>query len=158
MSEQKPPQPQQPAQISAGAQYVKDLSFESPNAPQIFASSQSQPEISVGVNVQSRPMGEGAFEVVLAIKVEARIGGKTAYIAELAYAGMFGAPAMPEDQLKLFLLAEAPRLLFPFARAILADAVRDGGFAPVLLSPIDFAALYKSNQGTVGLMSAQGAA
>jgi len=150
--------PPQPVPISIGAQYIKDLSFESPGAPQIFATAPSQPEINVGVNVHSRTLGEHAYEVLLAIKLEAKLSGKLAYIAELSYGGAFSIPQMPEEQLRLFLLVEAPRLLFPFARAILADAVRDGGFAPVMLSPIDFMALYQSNRGTVGLMPAQGAA
>jgi preprotein translocase subunit SecB len=152
------PQQQPPAQIGLGAQYVKDLSFESPNAPQVFSAANNQPEINVGVNVHSRSLGDHAYEALLAIKLEAKLAGKTAYIVELSYGGVFVVPAMPEDQLKLFLMVEAPRLLFPFARAIIADAVRDGGYAPLLLSPMDFMALYHANKGAVGLMPAQGAA
>jgi preprotein translocase subunit SecB len=148
----------QPTQIGIGAQYVKDLSFESPNAPQVFSIPNSQPEINIGVNVASRNLDASAHEVLLALKLEAKLAGKTAYIVELAYAGVFVLPKMPDDQTKMFLMVEAPRLLFPFARAIVADAVRDGGFAPMMLSPIDFMALYQANKGTVGLMPTQGAA
>jgi len=159
MSETQKTQAQpQPVQISIGVQYVKDLSFESPNAPQVFASVQGQPEINVGVNVHTRALGDHGYEVLLVIKLDAKLSGKTAYIAELSYGGVFVVSALPEEQLKLFLLTEAPRLLFPFARAVMADAIRDGGFAPVMLSPIDFMALYQSNQGAVGLMPTQGAA
>ena len=152
------PQQQKPVQISLGAQYIKDLSFESPNAPQIFAAANAQPEINIGVNVHSRGLGDHGYEVMLAIKLEAKLSGKIAYIVELSYGGVFVVPAMPEEPLKLFLLTEAPRLLFPFARAIIADAVRDGGFAPMMLSPIDFMALYQSNKENVGTMQTQGAA
>jgi preprotein translocase subunit SecB len=155
---EKPQSPQPPTQIGIGAQYVKDLSFESPNAPQVFSIPNNQPEINFSVNVHSRNLADRAFEVLLALKLEAKLAGKTAYIVELSYGGVFVLPAMPEDQTKMFLMVEAPRLLFPFARAVVADAIRDGGFAPMMLSPIDFMALYQANKDTVGLMPTQGAA
>jgi preprotein translocase subunit SecB len=144
--------------VGMGAQYIKDFSFESPNVPQVFSQLQTQPQLSIDVNVLSRSLGEGAFESVLKLKLESRINGKTAFIAELSYAGLFGLPELPEDQIKLFLLVEAPRLLFPFARSIIANAVREGGFPNIVIQPIDFMSLYASQRGDVGAMATAGAA
>lgn len=144
--------------VGLGAQYVKDFSFESPNAPQIFASLQNQPQLSIDVNVMSRGMEQGAYECVLKLKLESKIGGKTAFIAEIAYAGLFGLPQVPQEQVKLFLMVEAPRLLFPFARAIVANAVREGGFPNIVIQPIDFMALYASQKDGLGNMTTAGAA
>jgi preprotein translocase subunit SecB len=156
------PQPSSPPagsmQIGIGAQYIKDFSFESPGAPQIFAPTQTAPELNIGVNVHTRGMGENAYEVLLALKLDTKLGGKTAFIAELTYGGVFMIPALPEDQLKMFLLVEAPRLLFPFARSIIANVVREGGFPPVMINPIDFMALYLANKDNIGTMPAAGAA
>ena len=153
-----PPQPIQ-VQIGLGTQYIKDFSFENPNAPQIFSLLQSQPQLGMDVDVMSRSLSEGTFEAVLKLKVESKLGDKTAFIAELAYAGLFGLPAqLPEDQIKLFLMVEAPRLLFPFARAIIATAVREAGYPNIVLQPIDFMSLYVSQRGNVGAMTAAGAA
>ena len=132
---------------SAGliSQYVKDLSFENPNAPAIYQSQQA-PEIDVQFNIGSGQVGEDVHEVTLKIDVKADSAGQTAFIAELSYAGLFGLRNVPDDSIQPFLLGEAPRLLFPFARRVLADAVRDGGFPPLLLEPIDFAQLYMQQQ------------
>ena len=92
------------------------------------------------------------------LRLEAKLEDKTAFIAELTYAGIFTVLNVPEEQLKMLLLIECPRLLFPFARAIMADAVRDGGFPQILIAPIDFAALYQANKNNVGTMTAAGAA
>src|SRR6185437_13684194 len=143
-----------PVPFGISAQYIKDFSFESPNAPQIFAPAQTPPELSMGVNVRTRPLAPNGHEVLLLLRLEAKVGDKTAFIAELTYGGVFSLPAMPEEQLKLMLLIECPRLLFPFARAIMAEAIRDGGFPHVLITPIDFAALYQANSGNVGTMTA----
>ncbi|MGE3623608.1 MAG: protein-export chaperone SecB [Bdellovibrionales bacterium] len=155
--------PEQPAplpsmQIGVNAQYIKDFSFESPNAPQIFAPSEVAPELNMGVNLRTRPLGETAHEVLLMLRLEARLGDKTAFIAELTYGGVFALPKLPEEQLKLVLLIECPRLLFPFARGVIANAIREGGFPQVLITPIDFAALYNANRNSVGTMTAAGAA
>jgi preprotein translocase subunit SecB len=158
----QPPGPGEPQgqnlQIGIGAQYIKDLSFESPSAPQIFAPTQAAPSINMGVNVHSRGIGENTFEVVLALKMDAKLEGKTAFIAELSYGGVFMLPVLPEEQMKVFLLVEGPRLLFPFARAILSHAVREGGFPHVMITPIDFMALYAANKNNVGTMPTVGAA
>ncbi len=145
-------------QVGVGAQYIKDFSFESPNAPQIFAPTQSSPEINMGVNVNTRAVGDGAYEVVLILKLEAKIDGKSAFIAELSYGGVFMLPGMPEQQLRAFLLVECPRILFPFARQVLMNAVREGGFPHVMISPIDFGALYMANKDNIGTLMTAGAA
>ena len=123
------------------SQSVKDRSFENPNAPAIFQI-QAAPQIDVQFNIGTAQVGEEVHEVVLRVEVRAETEGQVAFIVELTYAGIFGLRNIPEEHVQPFLLAEAPRLLFPFARRVLADAVRDGGFQPLLLEPIDFAAIY----------------
>jgi preprotein translocase subunit SecB len=123
------------------SQYVKDLSFENPNAPAVYQW-QGQPQIEVQFNIGAQRLGEDIHEVDLKIEVTARSEGNTAFAVELLYAGLFALRNVPEEQLQPFLLAEAPRLLFPFARRVIADAIRDGGFPPLVLDPIDFGALY----------------
>ncbi|MGE4351326.1 MAG: protein-export chaperone SecB [Bdellovibrionales bacterium] len=153
------PQETAPAQVAVHAQYIRDFSFESPNAPQIFSPDQPQPHIDMGVNVQTRALDKNnTYEVALMIKLEAKNEKTTAFIAELAYAGIFGMPPLTEEQLKLFLLIEAPRLLFPFARNILANAIRDGGFPQVLINPIDFAGLYQQQISKMEAAPASGTA
>lgn len=129
-------------QIGILAQYVKDLSFENPNAPMVYQWQDQQPRIDVQFNIGSAPVSDDVHEVSLKIDVRALIGDQTAFAVELVYAGLFGLRNVPEDQLQPFLLAEAPRILFPFARRVISDTVRDGHFPPLLLEPIDFGALY----------------
>jgi preprotein translocase subunit SecB len=144
------------------SQYVKDLSFENPNAPAVYQW-QGQPNIDVQFNIGANQVADDVHEVALKIEVKATAADKVAFQVEIVYAGLFGLRNIPEDQLQPFLLAEAPRILFPFARRVLADTVRDGGFAPLMLEPIDFAALYIAQaeaagaQGT-GALEAQGTA
>ena len=128
-------------QVGMIAQYVKDLSFENPNAPAVYQW-QGQPRIDVQFNIGAQTVGDDVHEVALKVDVTAMSADKTAFQVELVYAGLFGIRNVPEDQAQAFLLAEAPRLLFPFARRVLADAIRDGNFPPLLLEPIDFGALY----------------
>ncbi|QLC24426.1 protein-export chaperone SecB [Parasphingopyxis algicola] len=123
------------------AQYVKDLSFENPNSPGIYQANET-PKIDVQFNIGSDAAGEGVWEVMLKMDVSAKLEQGTAFQVELAYAGLFALSNIPDQQREAFLLVEAPRILFPFARRILADTVRDGNFPPLMLEPIDFAALY----------------
>ncbi len=140
--------------VQLNAQYLKDLSFESPNAPAIFATPPtSEPRLEVAVNVQTQALGQAQdpsttmFEITLRVRTEAKFGDKTGFIVELSYAGVATLPKnISEPQRKHLLLVEAPRQLFPFARAIVADAVRDGGFPPVLLSPIDFTTMVRDSE------------
>ena len=139
----------QPA-VGIITQYVKDLSFENPNAPMIFQS-QAQPRIDVQFNIGSQQVAEDVYEVVLKIEAKAQVDDQVAFQIELSYAGLFGLRNVPEDQLQGFLLAEAPRLLFPFARRVVSDATRDGNYPPLMLEPIDFGALYMQQaQGQLG--------
>ena len=128
------------------SQYVKDLSFENPNSPAVYQW-QTQPNIDVQFNIGSSQLGDDVYEVVLKIDVKAEGDDKqVAFQVELVYAGLFGIRSVPAEQIPPFLLAEAPRILFPFARRVLSDAVRDGGFPPLMLEPIDFAQLYMQQQ------------
>ncbi len=124
------------------AQYVKDLSFENPNAPAVYQV-QQQPRIDVQFHIGVAPVADEVHEVTMKIEVRALGDGDSVMFAvELIYAGLFGARNVEPEQLAPFLYAEAPRLLFPFARRIVAEVVRDGNFPPLLLDPIDFAAMY----------------
>jgi preprotein translocase subunit SecB len=122
-------------------QYVKDLSFENPNSPNVYQW-QEQPQIDIQFNIAADIVGDDLHEVVLKIDVKAVSPLGTAFAVDLSFGALFGIRNVPEDQIQPFLFAEAPRLVFPFARRVLADAVRDGGFPPLLLDPIDFGALY----------------
>jgi preprotein translocase subunit SecB len=132
-------------QVALIAQYVKDLSFENPSAPAVYQW-QEQPQIDVQFNIGSQGVGDDVYEVALKIDITAKVQDKTAFQVELLYAGLFGIRNVPEDQMQPFLLAEAPRLLFPFARRVVSDAIRDGNFPPLMLEPIDFGALYLAQQ------------
>jgi preprotein translocase subunit SecB len=128
-------------QVGIISQYVKDLSFENPNSPAVYQW-QVQPQIDVQFNIASNKAADDVYEVVVKIDVRASGDQGVAFAVELSYAGLFGIRNVPEEQIQPFCFAEAPRLLFPFARRVLADAVRDGGFPPLMLEPIDFAGLY----------------
>lgn len=135
-----------PPGLLVNLQYVKDLSFEVPGAPEIFVELKQQPEIAIHLDVNARAVAAGSFEVVLSIRVEAKSAGRMAFLAELDYAGIFTLNNIPQELVEPVLLAEAPRLLFPFARNLVAEVTREGGFPPVLLQPIDFLALWQSRR------------
>jgi len=130
--------------INVLAQYAKDLSFENPNAPRSLAPRQTSPQIEIGVNVNARKVGDTDFEVELAIKGEAKDGETLIFRVDLSYGGVFRVVNIPEDQIHPVVMIECPRLLFPFARQIVAEAVRNGGFPPLMIDPVDFAALYRA--------------
>ena len=165
MSETTPQPAVQPLVVNI--QYVKDLSFEVPGAPQIFSQLKSQPQVSINLEVQARRVQEGqsVFEVAIVIRAEAhdsaaQTNGQatspapTVFVAELTYAGVFTLNGLPDNAIEPVLLVECPRILFPFARNILSDVTRDGGFPPVLLQPIDFVALWQSRRAQAGATSA----
>ena len=131
-----------PAGLFINAQYLKDLSFENPNPIGAYQKDQT-PDIKVNVNTLVKKLPENAFEVTLDIKTEAKNKEKIAFIAEVSYAGIFTLNKIPQDQEKPLLMIEGPRMLFPFARNILAETTRDGGYPPLMLNPIDFNALYQ---------------
>ena len=129
-------------------QYLKDLSFENPNAPTSLAPQTKQPDINISVNVNARNLGTSDFEVELHIDAKAAADGKTIFAGEILYAGVFRMENFPENLLHPAVLIECPRMLFPFARQILADATRNGGFPPLMLDPIDFASMYQKRMQT----------
>jgi preprotein translocase subunit SecB len=138
------PQPQMAMpQIGVLSQYVKDLSFENPNAPRSLAPSPQQPTINIQINVEAAPISQTDFEVTLRLEGKAESQGMMLYSFELVFAGVFRILNVPADSLQPFVLIECPRLLFPFAREIVAKAVSNGGFQPLLLNPIDFVDLYR---------------
>lgn len=124
------------------AQYVKDLSFENPNAPQSLLPGQPQPQVNIAVDVQAQAVGEDVYEVVLQLRCEARQGEAVAFIVELSYGGLFQLPGLPQEHHRPVLMIEGPRMLFPFARAIVSSATREGGYPPLMVNPIDFADLF----------------
>jgi preprotein translocase subunit SecB len=142
-------QPLPPLQLNI--QYTRDLSFEVPGAPAIFVNLREQPRVDIQLDVQARPVEgqQNVFEVALQIRADAKVQDTACFIAELAYCGVFTLN-VPQEHLEPVLLVECPRLLFPFARNILADVTRDGGFPPVLLAPIDFVALWQSRRQQAG--------
>ncbi|WP_297490237.1 protein-export chaperone SecB [Acidocella sp.] len=170
MSEQGAPPAQQPLLLNV--QYTKDLSFEVPGAPSIFTQLRQAPHVAINLDVQVQRLEEGAnvFEVGLAIRAEGTMtppksaGGTeekptTVFIADLVYAGVFTLNNIPENQQEPILLVECPRLLFPFARNILADVTRDGGIPPVMLGPIDFVGLWQQRRtAAIAAASAENAA
>ena len=133
-------------QLGIQTQYVKDLSFENPSALERPPEAERSPQITVNVQVEARRLNEQTFEVVLQITAQASHEEKPVFLVELSYAGVFNFIGIPDNAMEPALLIECPRLLFPFARRIVADVTRDGGFPPLLLAPIDFLALYRNRQ------------
>jgi len=128
-------------QAATLAQYIKDLSVESPSAPNVFQF-QDQPQLDVGFNLNVERVSEDVHEVILKIEVKAQSQSGIHFLVDLSFAGLFGIRNFPEEAVAPFLLVEAPRLLFPFARQIICESVQNMGFPPLLLEPIDFAAAY----------------
>jgi len=133
-------------QVFVNAQYVKDLSFENPRAPQSLIEPATQPEVAINVDVKARNLNPGVYEVVLTINVAANAQGEPVFLVELAYAAVVTIANVAEPVVANFVLVETPRLIFPFARAVIANATRDGGFPPLLINPIDFAELLRRQQ------------
>ena len=142
--------PQEDIPLIVNGQYIKDLSFEAPTTPGIFALiQQDPPNVNINVDVKAQGMQNNVFEVVLVIKAECKTGDSVAFILELSYGGVFTLN-VPQEDLEALLLVECPRLLFPFARNIVADATRDGGFPPVMIGPVDFKAMFQNRQSQEG--------
>ena len=129
-------------QIGVLTQYVKDFSFENPNAPRSMANAQ-QPAINVNIGVEASPLSETDIEVTLRLDGKAEAQGMLLFGFELLYAGLFRIQNVPADSMQPTVMIECPRMLFPFAREIIATATRNGGFPPLLLEPIDFVGLYR---------------
>ena len=127
--------------INALAQYAKDLSFENPNAPRSLQPQEGGPQINIQVNVNAQQIAEADFEVELTLEGDAKIQNEVLFAFELKYAGIFRMRNIPQEQIHPAVMIECPRLLFPFARQIVAEAVRNGGFPPLYIDPIDFVGL-----------------
>ena len=140
-----PPEAAAPPQLNVLAQYTKDLSFEKPNAPTSLAPQQQPPQINIQINVGANNLAENESEVTLSVEGKAESSGKLMFSFDLAYAGVFRIVNVPQENLHPLVMIECPRLLFPFAREIIATAVRDGGFPPLMLDPVDFVGLYRQN-------------
>ncbi|MGX5773278.1 protein-export chaperone SecB [Methylorubrum zatmanii] len=138
--------------INALAQYAKDFSFENPNAPRSLQPQEGGPQINIQVNVNAQQIAEADFEVELTLEGDAKIQNDVLFAFELKYAGIFRMRNIPQDQIHPAVMIECPRLLFPFARQIVAEAVRNGGFPPLYIDPIDFVGLYRQK-----MMEAQAA-
>ncbi|MBV9569705.1 MAG: protein-export chaperone SecB [Alphaproteobacteria bacterium] len=136
------PSPQE-VRVQVLGQYIKDLSFENPGAP---GNAAARPQIELGVDLQARRLDQDRYEVDLKLRVTAKSEDKPLFLLELVYAGMFGIQNAPPEIVQQFLLIEAPHIIFPFARRVVADVIRDGGMPPLLIEPIDFAALYRAKQ------------
>ncbi len=150
MAENETPNPaavgadgQNPPGMRILGQYIKDLSFENPGAPASLTASETQPAIQVSVDVAGRKLSDTDYETELKVTVNAKRGDDTAFLVELAYAGVVQVQNMTNEMLQPLLLMEVPRILFPFARRVIADVTRDGGFPPLMLEPIDFTQLYR---------------
>jgi preprotein translocase subunit SecB len=129
-------------------QYIKDLSFENPNPLKyLVEESDKEPSITVDIQATSNAIAEKIFEVVLHVRVDAKRNDEQMFLGELTYAGLVSIGELPDEFVKPLLLIHCPNLLFPFARNILSDAVRDGGFPPLMLAPVDFAYLYQQQHG-----------
>ncbi len=124
-------------------QYVKDLSFENPNAPRSLQPQEKTPQIGLQINVTPKKIGEHEFEVEISLQGDAKVDENVLFAFDLTYCGIFRIQNVPQDQLPPVLMIECPRLLFPFARQIISETVRDGGFPPFNIDPIDFVALYR---------------
>jgi preprotein translocase subunit SecB len=137
-------QPQQSGpQLSVLGQYIKDFSFENPNAPRSLAPKETQPGINIQINVGVAQLAPTDFEVALKLEGKAEVEGMVLFAFDLTFAGIFRIQNVPQEHLHPLVMIECPRLLFPFAREIVGTAVRNGGFAPLLLDPVDFVALYQ---------------
>ena len=141
--------------ISVVSQYVKDLSFESPGAPQSIRNRTASPAINIGVNVQPRRAENDEIEVELRLEATAKDGETVLFAIELVYAGLFRLINIPQENVTPLTLVECPRLLFPFARQIIADASRNGGFPPLLIDPIDFVQLYRQRMAQMAAATQQ---
>ena len=130
--------------LSVLAQYTKDFSFESPNAPNSLRPRDKAPDIQININVNPTPLSENDFEVELKLDARAVDGDEVLFNVELVYAGIFRVTGIPQEALQPIVLVECPRILFPFARQIVADATRNGNFPPLMIDPVDFAQLYQA--------------
>ena len=145
-------------QLIINAQYIKDFSFENPRAPQSLIQPTAQPSVDINVDVKAQNLGPNVFEVILTINATARAEEDPVFLVELAYGTVVTVQNTPAEMLAPLILVETPRIVFPFARAIIANATRDGGFPPLMINPIDFAELLHRHQAEAQAMASPGSA
>ena len=131
--------------MSMKGQYIKDLSFENPRAPQSLLAMKEPPKIDLNVNLEGQRLQENIFELVIHVSARALQDNKSLFLADLAYGGIFELNNIPEEHHQPVLMVDCAFTLFPYARRVVSDVTRDGGFPPLVLEPIDFAALYQQN-------------
>ena len=153
-----PPPSPEPQQLIFNAQYIKDLSFENPRAPQSLIQQTAQPSVDINVDVKAQNLGPEVFEVILTINATARAQDQPVFLVELAYGAVVTVKNATPEMLASLILVETPRIVFPFARAIIANATRDGGFPPLMINPIDFAELLRRQQADAQAAAAPGSA
>lgn len=146
--------PQQPSFVVKG-QYIKDLSFENPHAPQSLVDNAAQPAIDVNVDLKAQKIQDDMYEMTLHIAAKANADNNPLFLVDLAYAGIFHIKNVPQEHIEPMIMIECPFVLFPFARRVIADVTRDGGFPPLMLDPIDFQALYMQNRQNVEKVPAE---
>ena len=134
---------QQGPMLQVLAQYTKDASFENPNAPDSLRTGQDAPSININIEIGRQMLADDTVEVVLMLKAEARRADQVAFIAELEYAGLFAFKGATVEEIQPLILVECPRLLFPFARQIMAEMTQNGGFPPIMLEPPDFVSMFR---------------
>ena len=132
-------------QLIVHAQYIKDFSFENPNAPKILIENVGQPDVEINVSVAAKLIGDNQYEILLNLGAKAVADETTMFLVDLTYAGLVSPQGVTGDDINPLIMIEAPRLLFPFARALISDATRDGGFMPLNIQPVDFVAVYQHN-------------
>jgi preprotein translocase subunit SecB len=139
---------EQPAaqSFTVKGQYIKDMSFENPHAPQSLLATTAKPAIDVNVDLKAQALQDNVYEMTLFISARATAEGNTLFLVELAYAGIFQITGVPQERIEALIMIDCPFVLFPFARRVIADVTRDGGFPPLMLDPIDFHALFLQNR------------
>jgi len=137
------PAPETPGQLNVLAQYIKDFSFENPHAPQSLQPTQQPPSINIQINVNARPIAENDYEVELKLEGKAESGAGVLFSFDVIYAGIFRLTNIAQENIHPVMMIECPRLIFPFAREVIATMVRNGGFPPLLIDPVDFVGLYR---------------
>ena len=132
-------------QLIVHAQYIKDFSFENPNAPKVLIENLNQPDVEISVSVAAKLIGDNQYEVLLNLGAKAVSDETPMFLVDLTYAGLVSPQGVTEEDINPLVMIEGPRLLFPFARALISNATRDGGFMPLNIQPVDFVAVYQHN-------------
>jgi len=149
MNSPQEPEPQPAATFVVRGQYIKDLSFENPNAPRSLMALAKPPQIDVNVDLKAQKLDEGLYEMTLHLAARANVDEGALFLIDLVYAGIFQLSNVPAEHIEKIVMIECPFVLFPFARRVIADTTRDGGFPPLMLDPIDFHSLYAQNKPTI---------